>query len=117
MTKSQNIVRGAFFIVTAEVSFALSAALIKLVSDSLPNQSIVFFRNLFGLLILTPLLLNAGENILKTNRLHFHLFRSGIGMGAMYCFFYRKTIKRPESVKFSFCVCLGLGVSAIFFGG
>ena len=80
MTKSQNIVRGAFFIVTAEVSFALSAALIKLVSDSLPNQSIVFFRNLFGLLILTPLLLNAGENILKTNRLHLHLFRSGIGM-------------------------------------
>ena len=88
MTKSQNIVGGAFFIVTAEVSFALSAALIKLVSDSLPNQSIVFFRNLFGLLILTPLLLNAGENILKTNRLHLHLFRSGIGMGAMYCFFY-----------------------------
>ena len=88
MTKSQNIVGGAFFIVTAEVSFALSAALIKLESDSLPNQSIVFFRNLFGLLILTPLLLNAGENILKTNRLHLHLFRSGIGMGAMYCFFY-----------------------------
>ena len=88
MTKSQNIVGGAFFIVTAEVSFALSAALIKLVSDSLPNQSIVFFRNLFGLLILTPLLLNAGENILKTNRLPLHLFRSGIGMGAMYCFFY-----------------------------
>ena len=88
MTKSQNIVGGAFFIVTAEVSFALSAALIMLVSVSLPNQSIVFFRNLFGLLILTPLLLNAGENILKTNRLHLHLFRSGIGMGAMYCFFY-----------------------------
>ncbi len=88
MNKSQNIVRGAFFIVTAEVSFALSAALIKLVSDSLPNQSIVFFRNLFGLFILLPLLLNAGQNILKTNRLHLHLFRSGIGMGAMYCFFY-----------------------------
>ena len=88
MTKSQNIVRGAFFIVTAEVSFALSAALIKLVSDSLPNQSIVFFRNLFGLFILLPLLLNAGQNILKTNRLHLHLLRSGIGMGAMYCFFY-----------------------------
>ncbi|MGK7881376.1 MAG: DMT family transporter [Crocosphaera sp.] len=88
MNKSQNIVRGAFFIVTAEVSFALSAALIKLVSDSLPNQSIVFFRNLFGLFILLPLLLNAGHNILKTNRLHLHLFRSGIGMGAMYCFFY-----------------------------
>ncbi len=88
MTNSQSIQRGAFFIVTAELSFALSAALIKLVSDSLPNESIVFFRNLFGLFILIPLIFNAGHQILRTNCLHLHLFRSGIGMGAMYCFFY-----------------------------
>ena len=55
MTKSQSIVRGAFFIVASELSFALGAAVIKLVSASLPNESIVFFRNLFGLIILTPL--------------------------------------------------------------
>ncbi len=88
MTNPQSIQRGAFFIITAELSFALSAALIKLVSDSLPNESIVFFRNLFGLFVLIPLLFNAGHNILQTNRIHLHLFRSGIGMGAMYCFFY-----------------------------
>ena len=70
MTNSQSIQRGAFFIVTAELSFALSAALIKLVSDSLPNESIVFFRNLFGLFILIPLIFNAGHQILKTNCLH-----------------------------------------------
>ena len=87
MTDSQNIVRGAFFIVASELSFALSAATIKLVSASLPNESIVFFRNLFGLLILTPLLIK-NCNILKTERLHLHLIRSGFGMGAMYCFFY-----------------------------
>ena len=88
MTDSQRLVRGAFFIVASELSFALSAATIKSVSASLPNESIVFFRNLFGILALTPLLIRAGTNILQTERLHLHLVRSGFGMGAMYCFFY-----------------------------
>ncbi len=88
MTKSQSIVRGAFFIVASELSFALSAAIIKLVSVSLPNESIVFFRNLFGLAILTPLLIKAGGKILHTDCLHLHLVRAGFGMAAMYSFFY-----------------------------
>ena len=88
MTKNQSIVRGAFFIVASELSFAFSAAIIKQVSISLPNESIVFFRNLFGLLILLPLLLKAGSKILHTDNLKLHLARAGFGMGAMYCFFY-----------------------------
>ncbi|MDJ0635764.1 MAG: DMT family transporter [Xenococcaceae cyanobacterium MO_188.B29] len=88
MTNSQSIVRGASFLVASELSFAISAAIIKSLSVSLPNESIVFFRNLFGILILTPLLLKSGTNILKTDRLFLHFLRSGFGMGAMYCFFY-----------------------------
>ena len=88
MTNSQSIVRGAFFLIASELSFAISAAIIKSLSVSLPNESIVFFRNLFGILILTPLLLKSGTNILKTDRLLLHFLRSGLGMGAMYCFFY-----------------------------
>ncbi len=88
MVKSQSIVRGAFFIVASEFSFALSAAIIKQASISLPNESIVFFRNLFGLVILAPLLIKSEGNILQTNILPLHLARAGFGMGAMYCFFY-----------------------------
>lgn len=88
MTKSQSIARGAFYIVASELSFAISAAIIKLVSVSLPNESIVFFRNLFGLVILTPLLIKAGADILQTDRLHLHLMRGSFGMAAMYSFFY-----------------------------
>ncbi len=43
MSNRQSIVRGAFFIVASEFSFALGAALVKLLSESLPNESIVFF--------------------------------------------------------------------------
>ena len=92
MTNSQNIARGAFFIVASEFIFALSAAIIKFTSDSLPSESIVFFRNLFGLAILLPLILKTSidtkTNVLKTDRLHLHLLRGGVGMGAMYSFFY-----------------------------
>ena len=92
MTNRQNIVRGAFFIVASELSFALSAAIIKFTSDSLPNESIVFFRNLFGLAILLPIVLktsiNTSTNILKTERLDLHLLRGAVGMSAMYSFFY-----------------------------
>ncbi len=88
MTKDQSIVRGAFFIVASELSFAISAAVIKQASISLPNESIVFFRNLFGLVILAPLLIKAGTKILHTDNLKLHLARAGFGMGAMYSFFY-----------------------------
>jgi drug/metabolite transporter (DMT)-like permease len=92
MTNSQNIVRGAFFIVASEFSFALSAAIIKFTSDSLPNESIVFFRNLFALAILIPLMIESSRdtktNILKTDRLHLYLLRGIVGIGAMYSFFY-----------------------------
>ena len=92
MTNSQNIPRGASFIVASELSFALSAVIIKFASNSLPNESIVFFRSVFGLAILLPLIvktsINTNTNILKTDRLHLHLLRGGIGIGGMYSFFY-----------------------------
>ena len=89
MIDRQNIARGAFFIVASEFSFAFSAAIIKFASSSLPSESIVFFRNLFGLLFLLPLILQGGGlKFLKTERLHLHLLRAIFGMGAMYCFFF-----------------------------
>lgn len=88
MANGQSILRGAGFIIASELSFALSAAMIKSVSASLPNESIVFFRNFFGILVLIPLLLRAGTKSLQTEQLPLHLIRSGCGLGAMYCFFY-----------------------------
>ncbi|MEO1673478.1 MAG: DMT family transporter [Cyanobacteria bacterium J06631_2] len=88
MINRQSIVRGAFFIVASELSFAFSAAIIKYASSDLPNQSIVFFRNLFGLAILLPLILRSEPGILKSDRLHLHLLRAIFGMAAMYSFFY-----------------------------
>lgn len=88
MIYTQSIVRGAVFIVASEFLIAAMGAIIKSVAEGLPNEMIVFFRNLFGLLALVPLLTRAGMPGLKTRVFHLHLVRALAGVAAMYCFFY-----------------------------
>lgn len=68
-------------------SFAAMAATIRLLSESLPQSEVVFFRNFLALLILIPLM--RGQKIsLKTEHFGWHLFRAAIGLSAMYLYFY-----------------------------
>lgn len=68
--------------------FACMGATIKTITPHLPNEMVVFFRSLFGLLALLPWLLGGGIGALATARLRHHLLRSLAGVSAMYCFFY-----------------------------
>jgi len=86
--RSNNILLGCIFAMLAEVNFVGMGSLVKLLSESLPSQNILFFRNLFGLLLLFPLIYKLGFNTLKTDNLKWHLLRSLSGVSAMYCFFY-----------------------------
>ena len=88
MIYRQSLVRGALFIIAAEFMLATMGATIKSVSVGLPNETIVFFRNLFGLLALMPLLARGDIKVLHTKVLHLHLVRGLSGLTAMYCFFY-----------------------------
>ena len=104
MRYHQSITNGAMFLIAAEFTLFLTGMIIKLVSDGLPNEMIVFFRNFFGLLTLTPVLIgqnlvfnnhpknnshkNSTENIFQTSRLHLHLLRGVSGTIAMYTLFY-----------------------------
>ncbi|MEB3217705.1 MAG: DMT family transporter [Nostocales cyanobacterium 94392] len=88
MGYKQSIVRGAIFIIVAELVLTMNGAIIKLASDGLPNEMIVFFRNLFGLLSLMPIFAREGTAIIHTKKLHLHLLRGLCGVTAMYCLFY-----------------------------
>ena len=48
---------------------------------------IVFFRNLFGLLLLAPLIFRQGLGTLRTTKLRLHLLRAACFLGAMLCWF------------------------------
>ncbi len=86
--RQENHRLGALFAVAAALMFASMGAAIKVVSVDLPNETIVFFRNLFGLLALAPLLLREGRGNLRTVCFRLHVLRGISGLAAMYCFFY-----------------------------
>ncbi len=80
--------RGALYMIGASLLFAGMGAIVKFVSQSLPNEMVVFFRSLFGLLALTPWLARRGMGAVATRRFREHLLRGLAGLAAMYCFFY-----------------------------
>jgi drug/metabolite transporter (DMT)-like permease len=67
--------------------FAALGAVVKGASASLPGEVLVFFRNLFGALLLLPLL-RLGGVPLRTPVLHLHLLRALFGVAALYGYFY-----------------------------
>ena len=85
---ANDLTRGAMFLLLGEFLLAVMAALIKHLSADIPQEMLVFSRNLFGLLALVPLVLYHGVGTLKTNRLNVHLQRAVVGLIAMYGYFY-----------------------------
>jgi drug/metabolite transporter (DMT)-like permease len=82
-------VAGALSVLSASLTFALLGALIKVVSSSLTNEMVVFFRNLCALIFILPWLwYSRPRGGVKTSFFKLHLLRSIAGLGAMYCFFY-----------------------------
>jgi len=83
-----RLLRGACFAIGASLMFATMGASIRIASAHLPNEVVVFLRNVFGLLFLFPWVFRQGLASLATTRLRMHVTRSFAGLAAMYCFFY-----------------------------
>jgi len=82
-------VAGALFILGATFVFAIIGALVKVVSSSLNNEMVVFFRNACALIFILPWIwYSRPPGGVGTNCFQFHLLRAMTGLGAMYCFFY-----------------------------
>jgi drug/metabolite transporter (DMT)-like permease len=80
--------KGLLLLSVSALIFATMGVLIRLASHTVDNASIVFFRNATGLLLLTPVLVWRGTATFKTSRLWMHIWRSVVGLIAMYGFFY-----------------------------
>ncbi len=84
---TENLKRGAALVVASGALFAGMGAIVRVASESLPNEMVVFFRSAMGLAVLMPWVWHLGLS-LRTRYLKFHLVRSLAGLAAMYCFFY-----------------------------
>ncbi len=62
-TRGDNLALGAALIILAGACFASMGALIKLASATLPNEMVVFLRNVFALLFLGPWLIRLGPSV------------------------------------------------------
>ncbi len=80
--------RAALLVIVAALLFAIMGAMVKVASRSLPNEMVVFFRNVLGWIVLLPWVLRGGAPTLQTRHLHLHALRAVSGLTSMYCFFY-----------------------------
>lgn len=69
------------------LALACMHALVRDVGQDLHPFVVVFFRNVFGLLAVCPLLIRYGWRTLKTDRPGLYIWRSLIGVIAMLCWF------------------------------
>lgn len=89
MPQREHLAQAAFLVILSELMFASMGAAVKAASGlGMPNEVLVFMRNLGGILILLPLLLRRGLGNLHTEVFHLHFMRAIFGLAAMYCFFY-----------------------------
>lgn len=68
--------------------FSVMGICIRYASHSVDNYTIVFFRNVVGLILFLPFICKQGTGFVKTEKLWMHTWRSIVGLAAMYGFFY-----------------------------
>jgi drug/metabolite transporter (DMT)-like permease len=68
--------RAAVWMIGSSACFATSYALTKFVAADLPAPEIVFFRCLFGMVVIAPFVMRQGLAVYRTKRPGMHLIRS-----------------------------------------
>jgi len=114
----RNNIRGAAWMIVAVVFFSATAIGVKTVGASLNTFQIVFFRSLFGLIIVVPLLVIEGRKVLKFNRKKLHILRIALAVIGMSAGFYAIThLELAMATSLSFTRPLFMIVLAVLFLG
>lgn len=107
--------RGALWMVSACVFFSVLTGLIRHLSATLDPFEIVFFRNLFSLLVMLPWLARGGFGALRTRRLPLLGVRAVIALVAMLTWFTAISwMNLADAVALSFTSPLFATVAAVF---
>jgi len=113
----QRFVRAALLMLASTAFFGLMAVVIRLASATLPTFEIAFFRNLFGLLALLPILLHGGAT-LRTQQLPRYLLRSVIGIGSMLAGFWAiGHLPLSQAISLSYSTPLFVTIAAVVWLG
>ena len=104
--------------VAATAALAVMHGFVRHVSTTTDVYTITFFRNLFGLVVVMPLVLRNGLGSLRTTRLPLHLLRGASGILAMLAWFTalaRVEIATATALSFSAAI-FGTIAAVVFLG-
>lgn len=85
--RQSPVMRGVVLMCLSTFAFSVMHLSVRVVSAELHPFQIAFFRNLFGLAFLTPLLIGPGFRQMRTRRLGLHALRGVLNVCAMLLFF------------------------------
>ncbi|MDF0602109.1 DMT family transporter [Psychromarinibacter sp. C21-152] len=111
-------VRGIVFMCLSTLFATMMHGLVRVVGQDLPAFEVAFFRNLFGLLILSPLLWQSRFRVLRTERVGLHALRGLANVLAMFLFFSSLTmipLARVSALNFTAPIFMAL-MSIVFLG-
>jgi len=107
---------GAALMILATILLAAMHTLVRHVSHSLHPFEIAFFRNLFGLAAVVPLLVRLGWNGLRSHHPRLQLLRGVLGGVAMLSWFYAlSVVPLAEATALSFLFVLFASLGAVIF--
>jgi drug/metabolite transporter (DMT)-like permease len=81
------VTRGCLLMVISTLLFAAMHAAIRHATQHLSGFEVAFFRNLFGLVVIVPLLVRFGPRLFHTQKFGLHLLRALINAVSMVAFF------------------------------
>lgn len=85
---NRNLLLAIGCLTTSALLFSIMGICIRYASNTVDNYTIVFFRNVVGLILFLPFIFKQGIGFVKTEKLWMHSWRSIVGLAAMYGFFY-----------------------------
>lgn len=113
-----TVMRAALLMLASTLFFGLMAVAIRLASSTLHAFEIAFFRNLFGVVAASPLLLRHGPGLLRTTQLPRYLVRCLIGIASMLASFWAIAhLPLSQSIALTYSTPLFVTVLAVWFLG
>ncbi|MCO8041493.1 DMT family transporter [Acinetobacter bohemicus] len=85
---TSHLLKAILLLTCSAFLFSMMGVCIRYASQTVDNATVVFFRNVVGLFIFLPLILNKGVDFFRTEKIWMHIWRSVVGLMAMYGFFY-----------------------------
>ncbi len=107
-------VRGAVWMLLSAFTMTVQSTIVKSLGASMDSLEIVFFRGLFGVVLILPMLARGGRPPIATRRRWLHFARATAGVVSMACGFYAFTkLTLADATAIAFTMPLFMIVLAV----